>query len=95
MTIQAYPFAQAQEAFTSAVWQAEAELELTRVGSAPASAEACARWVEATEQAEAEYCRATRIPPGYGWRPWIDHEPAGRTDFLMRLRARLFAGYGP
>jgi hypothetical protein len=84
----------AQEAFTSAVWQAEAELELTRVPGR-ADADAWARWTEAAGAAEAEYCRAAGIPPCYGWRAWIGHEPAGRHDHLMRLRARLFAGYGP
>jgi hypothetical protein len=82
----------AQERFTSAVWLAEAELELSRGGAGRVSEEACEHWAQATEAAESQYCRETGMPPGCGWVPWIRHEPAGRHDSLMRLRARLFSG---
>jgi len=84
-----------QEAFSSAVWQAQAELELTRGEAGQGAAGALARWAEATDAAEAEYCRAAGRPPGSGWYPWIRHEPAGRHDHLMRLRACLLGGYDP
>jgi hypothetical protein len=78
------------------VRRAEEDLELSGAWSRPGQlvADACARWVEVTERAEAEYCQAARMP-GCGWLAWINHEPVGRHDHLMRLRARLFAGYGP
>jgi hypothetical protein len=59
-----------------------------------AGADARARWAEATDRAEAGYCKATGIPARYGY-PWIRYEPAGRHDYLMRLRARLSGGYDP
>ena len=67
-----------QEAFSSAVWQAEAELELARDGAGRLPEEACERRAKAAGRAEAEYCRETGTHPGCGWVPWIRHEPAGR-----------------